>query len=338
MREVTTLDVSNNKLESLEHFQHMTRIKRLVAKNNHIRLLAPLRPLESIYELDLEGNAVDSHIDFLEFIKGKNDLIVVNLHLNPLMVEVDCIERLNGDLIAKAPGHVTRKTAEEISKYTQLMGGLIDHSVMPAHDMSTLTEEHKGGSPNKQPGSPQKSLRQPSGFDDEAVRLYRDLINELSDRLTCLRHGVLYRNRRVHQRIRQLQAPATATRRSASNYSGESTMGRNASAAAGRMPRVDASSQGRTASAKGREKIGSMSPIGQIAGKPVGSSVRQRPSAHGGMPASKGKSSGGHSPILSRKSCRYEEMEELTKCYEEIVEAEELKKLRQHKLLARRRR
>jgi hypothetical protein len=47
----------------------------------------------------MEGNAVDSHIDFLEFIKNKNDLIVVNLTMNPLMVEVDSIEKLNEDLI-----------------------------------------------------------------------------------------------------------------------------------------------------------------------------------------------------------------------------------------------
>ena len=99
LRNVTTIDISNNKLESFENFQHMVRIKRLVAKNNHVRLLAPMKNVDTIYELDLEGNAVDSHIDFLEFIKGKNDLIVVNLQLNPIMVEVDSIEKLNDDLL-----------------------------------------------------------------------------------------------------------------------------------------------------------------------------------------------------------------------------------------------
>lgn len=77
----------------------MRRIKRLVAKNNHVRLLAPIKHVDTIYELDLEGNAVDSHIDFLDFIKGKNDLIVVNLQLNPIMVEVDSIEKLNEDFL-----------------------------------------------------------------------------------------------------------------------------------------------------------------------------------------------------------------------------------------------
>lgn len=51
----------------------------MIAKNNYVRQLAPIKFIDSIYEVDLEGNAIDSHIDFLEFIKAKNDLIVVNL-------------------------------------------------------------------------------------------------------------------------------------------------------------------------------------------------------------------------------------------------------------------
>jgi Leucine-rich repeat (LRR) protein len=99
IRSLTTLDVSNNKLESLDNFEHFDRVRRLVAKNNHIRILSPIKQIDCLYELDLEGNAVDSHIDFLEFIKNKNDLIVVNLQMNPIMVEVDSIEKLNDDLI-----------------------------------------------------------------------------------------------------------------------------------------------------------------------------------------------------------------------------------------------
>ena len=122
LRNVTTIDVSSNKLESLENFQYMHRIKRLVAKNNFIRQIAQIKSIENIYELDLEGNAVDSHIDFLEFIKGKNDLIIINLHLNPIMVEVDSIEKINEDLISKAPDKITRKTKEEIEEFKELMG------------------------------------------------------------------------------------------------------------------------------------------------------------------------------------------------------------------------
>ena len=70
----------------------------------------------------MEGNAVDSHIDLLQFIKGKNDLIIVNLALNPLMVEVDSIEKLNNDLIAKAPDQITQKTPEEVIELKELLG------------------------------------------------------------------------------------------------------------------------------------------------------------------------------------------------------------------------
>ena len=81
-----------------------------------------IKSIENIYELDLEGNAVDSHIDFLEFIKGKNDIIIVNLHLNPIMVEVDSIEKINEDLISKAPDKISRKTKEEIDEFKEIMG------------------------------------------------------------------------------------------------------------------------------------------------------------------------------------------------------------------------
>ena len=64
---------------------------------------------------------MDSHVDFLEFVKDKNDLIVINLHLNPIMVEVDSIEKMNEDLIAKAPDKITRKTKEEIEELKELM-------------------------------------------------------------------------------------------------------------------------------------------------------------------------------------------------------------------------
>ncbi len=94
----------------------MQGIKRLLAKNNFIRELIPIQSIQNIFELDLEGNAVDSHKDFLKFIKSKNDLIVMNLSMNPLMVEVTTIEKLNEDLIQKAPDLVSHKTNEEIEE------------------------------------------------------------------------------------------------------------------------------------------------------------------------------------------------------------------------------
>lgn len=58
----------------------MHRLKRILAKNNFVRELTPLQNIQNLIEIDLEGNAIDSHKDFLSFIKEKNDLIVVNLH------------------------------------------------------------------------------------------------------------------------------------------------------------------------------------------------------------------------------------------------------------------
>ena len=63
-------------------------MKRLLAKNNYVSKLYPIQSIQNIYEVDLEGNAIDSHKDFLQFIKHKNDLIIFNLYMNPLMVEV----------------------------------------------------------------------------------------------------------------------------------------------------------------------------------------------------------------------------------------------------------
>ena len=92
-----------------------------MSKNNYVRELAPIAGLKTIFEIDLEGNAIDSHKDFLSFIKEKNDLLVCNLVQNPLMVEVTTIEKFNDDLIQKAPEHITRKTPEEIAELKQIL-------------------------------------------------------------------------------------------------------------------------------------------------------------------------------------------------------------------------
>ena len=73
----------------------MQRLKRLLARNNYVRDLSPLQDVMNIFEIDLESNAVDSFIDFVKLIKGKNDLIVLNLHRNPLMVDIETIEQFN---------------------------------------------------------------------------------------------------------------------------------------------------------------------------------------------------------------------------------------------------
>ena len=122
LKNVSTIDISQNKLESLENFHNMRRLKRLLAKNNFVRELSHIEGIQNIFELDLEGNAIDSHKDFLKFIKDKNDLIVVNLAQNPLLVDVMNIEKLNEDLIQKAPELITQKSQEEIDELKQLLG------------------------------------------------------------------------------------------------------------------------------------------------------------------------------------------------------------------------
>ena len=77
----------------------MSRLKRILAKNNSVKHLAPIKSLRNIVEVDLENNAVESHEDFLIFVKDKNDLIVLNLNNNPIMVEAVSIEKFNEELI-----------------------------------------------------------------------------------------------------------------------------------------------------------------------------------------------------------------------------------------------
>ena len=148
-------------------------MKRLLAKNNFVRELEPIGDVVNLFELDLEGNAIDSHIDFLKFIKNKNDLITVNLAMNPLMVEVHTIEKLNEDLICKAPDNITRKTPDEIEELKMLFNC----------SAAQTTEEPNGG--------------------DETNRLMGfNLIEELQSCLTFLKVGVLYRNKRVFNKIK----------------------------------------------------------------------------------------------------------------------------------------
>ena len=100
----------------------MHKLKRLLAKNNFVRDLSPLKSTQTIFELDLEANAIDSHTDFVTFIKEKNDLIVFNLSLNPLMVEVPTIEICNDNLLQNAPQHVTKRTSMEIQEIKDVLG------------------------------------------------------------------------------------------------------------------------------------------------------------------------------------------------------------------------
>lgn len=53
LKNITTIDVSNNKLQSLGKFQYMRRMKRLLARNNFVRELEPIGDVANLFELDL---------------------------------------------------------------------------------------------------------------------------------------------------------------------------------------------------------------------------------------------------------------------------------------------
>lgn len=85
------LDISNNGLESLEGIQGLTKLKRLVCKNNQISDLKPLESLTMLIDIDLENNPVDSISQVLGTILSKKDLLVFNLKLAPCMVKTTTI-------------------------------------------------------------------------------------------------------------------------------------------------------------------------------------------------------------------------------------------------------
>ncbi len=60
LKNLTTLDISSNGLESLDGIQNIKRLKRLLSKNNQIIDLDPLKELYSLIEIDLENNPIDS--------------------------------------------------------------------------------------------------------------------------------------------------------------------------------------------------------------------------------------------------------------------------------------
>ena len=95
---LTTLELSKNGLESLDGIQTSRRLKRLISKNNYVQYLEPLSGLEMLIEVDLENNLVDSSNSVLKFIKGKKDILVLNLKLAPLIVKVQNYEEFIQEL------------------------------------------------------------------------------------------------------------------------------------------------------------------------------------------------------------------------------------------------
>jgi Leucine-rich repeat (LRR) protein len=92
LKNLTTLDVSYNGLEALDGVEAMSRLKRLLSKNNQIQELEPLYALQSLVEIDLENNPVDNYVKLLDMLKNKSDILVVNLKLSPVFLTVQSYE------------------------------------------------------------------------------------------------------------------------------------------------------------------------------------------------------------------------------------------------------
>lgn len=92
---MVTLDVSSNGLESITGVEHLPRLKRLLANNNKVQNLAPLRGLKALVEIDIECNPVSSWAQVLLAVTDKKDILVLNLKLSPLLANLrsfeDCI-------------------------------------------------------------------------------------------------------------------------------------------------------------------------------------------------------------------------------------------------------
>ena len=88
LKNVSTLDVSGNGIESLEGVELLKRLKRLIARNNQVRSLEPLKENVCMVEIDLENNPVDSYAQFVQVLANKKDILYFNLKLSPLMLTI----------------------------------------------------------------------------------------------------------------------------------------------------------------------------------------------------------------------------------------------------------
>lgn len=50
---LVTLEIANNDLENLDGVNNLPRLKRLIANNNKIQMLEPLKNLKALVEIDL---------------------------------------------------------------------------------------------------------------------------------------------------------------------------------------------------------------------------------------------------------------------------------------------
>jgi hypothetical protein len=76
----------------------MSRLKRILSKNNQVQHLEPLNSLICLVEIDLENNPVDNYVKLLEMLKNKPDILVVNLKLSPVLLTIQSYEQLCNEL------------------------------------------------------------------------------------------------------------------------------------------------------------------------------------------------------------------------------------------------
>lgn len=85
LKALTTLDLGNNQLTSLNGVQNLKRLKRLLVKNNHLTDISHLSDLNTIIELDFENNPIDCYEKIMTILMNKKDILVVNLKLTTII-------------------------------------------------------------------------------------------------------------------------------------------------------------------------------------------------------------------------------------------------------------
>ncbi len=88
LRNLTTLDLSENQLRSLSGVEHLRRLKRLLLQGNQLASTEPLTGSTSLVEIDLENNpALSDWGSFLHSIVASKDMLYVNIRATGLLTK-----------------------------------------------------------------------------------------------------------------------------------------------------------------------------------------------------------------------------------------------------------
>ena len=166
--------------------------------------------------------------------------------------------------------------------------------------------------------------------DDATERYCLHLIDELASTLNFLKQGILYRNKRVYNKLKAL---SLKTKRSASNYSNSSHFNNSASAFGGQKSSVGAPQTKNGSKDAGSNQDKNSAKLTPPSGNHNKTSGKGTQKPLGGKQVNMSKSVG-FSPIVSVKSYRYEDIEQI---YNQIVDQEDLRRLKHQKLMAKKR-